>query len=73
MSEESYAELANAARMLEKKAKKVPPTLPEYSLQEKDIVLLSPADITQLSYYDLLNEYYKIYKYEVVKTIITKK
>ena len=59
----SFKELAHEARVLEKKApRKVTVRLPEFELGEKNIVLLSPADITDLSYYDLLNEMDKVYK-----------
>ena len=59
----SFEKLASEARKLEKKApRKVTVSLPEFKLEEKDIVLLSPADITHLSYYDLLNEIDKVYK-----------
>ncbi len=73
MADETYAEAVKEARALEKKAQKIPVVLPEYKLQEKNIVLLSPADITQLAYADLVNEYYKVYKYKAVKSIMAKK
>ncbi|MBI5159073.1 hypothetical protein HY992_03050 [Candidatus Micrarchaeota archaeon] len=73
MADETYADASKEARTLEKKAQKLPVELPEYKMQEKDIVLLSPADITQLEYYDLLNEFHRVYKYKAMKTITEKK
>lgn len=73
MADETYEELSKEARALEKKAQKLPVELPEYKMQEKDVVLLSPADITQLEYFDLLNEFHRVYKYKAMKTIMKEK
>lgn len=71
--EAGFQELQRIARELEKKAEAIPSVPPKIELREDQIVLLSPADIVNLSYYDLVNEAAKVYKYRAAKALVAGK